>query len=221
MASAAPEELTVDEMRLVLAPLIPAEAAFDGWSDEALVRAAGAAGIDPGAARLAFPGGAPDMIDAWFADIDVRMAAALPAETLAEMPVHKRIRAAILKRLDIVRPHREALRRALAVLAMPRNLPLAAKLSWRSADAMWRLAGDTATDYNHYTKRAILSAVYGSTVLAWLDDEGEDEAETRAFLDRRLGNVADFEKLKSKLRGAPGRRFSVGRFLGRLRYPAR
>lgn len=221
MAMPLPDDPTLDEIRARLAQAIPPHVAFDGWSDEALQRAAEQEGIDPEVAALAFPGGAVDMIDAWFAAVDAEMEAALPPDELAAMPVHRRIRAAILARLDIVRPHREALRRALAILAMPQNLPRAARLSWRSADAMWRIAGDTATDYNHYSKRAILSGVYGSTVLAWLDDDSEDEAETRAFLDRRLGNVADFEKLKKKLRGDPGQRFSVTRFLGRLRYPGR
>lgn len=221
MASAASPDPTIDEMRAMLAPLIPAHAGFDGWGEAALEHAADEAGIDRGAARLAFPKGAADMIDAWFADVDAAMAEALPEAELAAMPVHKRIRAAILARIDAVRPHKEALRRALAILALPHNLPLGARLSWRSADAMWRLAGDTAADFNHYTKRAILSAVYGSTMLAWLDDDSEDEAETVAFLDRRLGNVAEFESLKAKLRGDPERRFSVSRFLGRLRYPGR
>jgi ubiquinone biosynthesis protein COQ9 len=178
-------------------------------------------GLDPAQAKLAFPKGAADMIDAWFAAIDVAMAAAFSAEELAAMPVHKRIRAAVLKRFEIARPAKEALRRALAILAMPQNMPLAAKLSWRSADAMWRMAGDTATDFNHYTKRGILAGVYGSTIMAWLGDESQGEAETRAFLDRRLGNVADFESFKKKLGGDPDHRFSITRFLGRLRYPGR
>ncbi|NNC73862.1 MAG: COQ9 family protein [Sphingomonadaceae bacterium] len=215
------DSLTLDEIRDRLAPLIPAHAAFDGWSDDAVRRAAQDAGVDRQEAALAFSDGPMQMIDAWFAHIDAAMAGALPAEEMEAMPVHKRIRAAIVQRIEIARPHKEALRRALAILAMPQNAAKAARLSWRSSDAMWRLAGDTATDYNHYTKRMILSGVYGSTILAWLDDESDDEAETMAFLDRRLGNVAQFEKFKSKLRGDPDRRFSISRFLGRLRYPAR
>lgn len=215
------ESPTLDEIRAHLAAIIPAHAAFDGWSDDAVRRAAQEAGVDRQEAALAFSDGAMQMIEAWFAHIDAAMAEALPQDTLNAMPVHKRIRAAIVARIEAARPHKEALRRALAILAMPQNAAKAARLSWRSSDAMWRLAGDTATDYNHYTKRMILSGVYGSTILAWLDDESEDEAETWAFLDRRLGNVAQFEKLKSKLRGDPDRRFSVSRFLGRLRYPAR
>lgn len=221
MAEPLPADPTLDEIRAHLAGVVPAHAVFDGWSDEALIRASEQKGVDPAEAKLAFPGGAADMISAWFAQVDSEMAVALPPAEMAALPVHKRIRAAILKRIDIVRPQKEALRRALAILAMPQNLPLAARLSWRSADAMWRLAGDTSTDYNHYTKRAILSAVYGSTILAWLEDESEGEVETLAFLDRRLGDVARFEKFKAKFRGDPDQRFSVTRFLGRLRYPGR
>ncbi|QLC25587.1 COQ9 family protein [Parasphingopyxis algicola] len=221
MAAPLPDDPTLDEIRSHLAPIIAGHAAFDGWTEEAVERAAHDAGADPGAAKLAFPKGATDMIDAWFAHVDTEMASSFSAQELAAMPVHKRIRAAILERLDIVRPHKEALRRAIAILAMPQNVPLAGKLGWRSADAMWRLAGDTATDFNHYSKRTILAGVYGSTIMVWIDDESEGEAETVAFLDRRLGNVAQFEKLKKKLRGDPDRRFSATRFLGRLRYPGR
>ena len=109
--------------------------------------------------------------------------------------------------------------RALAILAQPQNLPLAARLGWRAADRMWRIAGDKATDYNHYSKRAILMAVYGSTSLVYLDDRSGDLAETRAFLDRRIDDVMRFEKLKASWRGNRDRLPSISRFLGRLRYP--
>jgi ubiquinone biosynthesis protein COQ9 len=118
-------------------------------------------------------------------------------------------------------PAREAARSALSILAMPQNVALALKIGWRSADLMWRLAGDTATDYNHYTKRLILSGVYASTLLAWLDDQSEGWIETGAFLDRRLADVMRFEKWKSTWRGNDLHRPSLTRFLGRLRYPAR
>src|SRR5690606_36576516 len=93
-----------------------------------------------------------------------------------------------------------------------------ARMGWRVADKMWRLAGDTATDYNHYTKRVMLSAVYGSTMGVFLDDDSEDYAETKAFLDRRIENIMQFEKTKAKLLRPGGDRFSMARFLGRLRY---
>lgn len=221
VAAVAPEEMTLDELRPALAALLPAEAAFDGWGDLALEQAAAALGIPPERARLAFPGGAVAMIDAWFAEVDRQMAAALPPEALAAMKVRERIAALVRARLAAVGPYREALRRALAILALPPNAPVAARLGWRAADAMWRLAGDTATGTAHYTKRATLAAVYAATLLALMDDDGEDMAATLGFLDRRLDGVMRFERLKARLRPDPGRRFSLVRLAGRLRYPAR
>ena len=102
-------------------------------------------------------------------------------------------------RLDAVGPAEEALRRALAIMAMPRNVAQSLALGWRSADAMWRLAGDTATDLNHYSKRAILAAVYSVTVLYWLRDTSEDNAETLAFLDRRLAGVGRIGRMRGRV----------------------
>jgi ubiquinone biosynthesis protein COQ9 len=118
-------------------------------------------------------------------------------------------------------PAREAVRRALAILAMPQNVPLALKASWRTADLMWRIAGDTSTDFNHYTKRMTLGAVYASTLLAWLDDQSEGWSDSAAFLDRRIDDVMKFEKWKAQWRGSSDRRISPSRFFGRLRYPPR
>jgi ubiquinone biosynthesis protein COQ9 len=216
----APEEMTLDELRIALAPLLPGEAAFDGWSPVALGRAARALGVPADRARLAFPKGAADMIDAWFASLDEAMRQALPPENLAAMKMRDRIRALLWARLAAAAPHREAVRRALAVLSLPQNTPRAARLAWRAADTAWQLAGDSATDLNHYTKRASLVAVYGATLLAWLGDESEGFAETAAFLDRRIDDVMRFEKAKARLKPAPGDRFSLVRLLGRLRYPA-
>ena len=118
-------------------------------------------------------------------------------------------------------PAREAVRSGLAILAAPQNLALGARIGWRSADQMWRLAGDTATDYNHYTKRMTLGALYASTLAVYAFDESEGLAETRGFLDRRIEDVMRFEKVKAQLVRPDADRFSVARFLGRLRYPAR
>jgi ubiquinone biosynthesis protein COQ9 len=108
----------------------------------------------------------------------------------------------------------------MAILAQPQNLSLAARLSWRAVDRIWRVAGDTAADFNHYTKRATLLGVYSSTVLTWLDDDSPEYAETRAFLDRRIEDVMRIEKLKAEWRKGRERLPSLSRFLGRLRYPA-
>jgi len=215
----APQDMTLDELRIALAPLIPAHAAFDGWSDEALAMAAQELGVPAGRARLAFPGGAMEMIDAWFDSIDLAMLDEFTPARIASMKIRERIRELILFRIARIDPHREALRRATAILAQPQNLAASAKLAWRAADRMWRVAGDTATDINHYTKRATLSAVYGSTMLVYLDDTSEDLADTRAFLGRRIDDVMNFEKVKASWRGGRERLPSLSRFLGRLRYP--
>jgi len=216
----APGEMNLDELRAALAPLLPAHAAFDGWSDAAMAMAAEELGVPPARARLAFPGGQAQMIDAWFDGIDKAMLDAFPAERIAAMKIRDRIRELVLFRFEAMRPHREALRRALAILAMPHNALEAARLAWRAADRIWRTAGDTATDFNHYSKRAILIGVYGSTTLVFLDDESDDLAATRAFLDRRVDGVMRFEKAKARWRGTGDRLPSLSRFLGRLRYPA-
>jgi ubiquinone biosynthesis protein COQ9 len=211
---------TLDEMRVTLAVELPNHAGFDGWTPVALDAAAAATGIDPAIARLAFPGGAVDMIDAWFAHVDATMLGDLSPEKLATMKIRARIAALVEARLDLVATDIEALRRALAVLALPQNLPRAARLNWRAADAMWRAAGDTATDYNHYTKRAILGGVYAATVIAMLADESEDRADTHAFLSRRIDGIMRFEKAKARFSRSAPERISLARFLGRLRYPA-
>jgi ubiquinone biosynthesis protein COQ9 len=211
---------TLDEMREMLAAELPQHAAFDGWTPEALTLAAEATGIDPAVAALAFPGGAVDMIDAWFAHIDRAMLAELSPETLAGMKIRARIAALVEARLDLWSEDIEALRRALAVLALPQNLPRAAKLNWRAADAMWHAAGDTATDFNHYSKRAILGGVYAATIMAMMDDESEGHADTRAFLGRRIDGIMRFEKFKGRFSHSAPERLSLARFLGRLRYPA-
>jgi len=220
MPAPTPQDMTLDELRLVLAPRIAPNAAFDGWSDKALAMAAADVGVPAPRARLCFPKGAPEMIDAWFDAIDRDMAAAFPLERVEAMKIRERIRALVMHRIVAMEPNREALRRALAILAQPQNLPLAARLGWRAADRMWRIAGDRATDFNHYTKRAILMGVYGSTTLVFLDDDSDGLVQTRAFLDRRIDEVMRFEKAKAQWRGNRERLPSLSRFLGRLRYPA-
>ena len=220
-AATLPADPTLDEIRAALAPLVAASAAFDGFTAATLDEAADALGVDRDVARLAFPGGARDMVDAWFATIDAAMAERCPAETLATMKIRERITRLVETRIDLLAANRESLRRALALLALPGNAPHAAKLGWRAADLMWRLAGDTATDYNHYSKRAILTGVYGSTMAVFLNDESEDFAETRAFLARRIDNVMRFEAWKHRRSARRIERPSLARFVGRLRYPGR
>ena len=216
-----PEDPTLDEVRAFLAPILPRHAAFDGWRAEAVTMAASEGRVDADIAHLAFSAGAMDMIDAWFASIDTRMLEALTPEKLVTMSIRQRIIALVTARLTLLARDREALRRALAIMALPQNSVRAARLGWRSADVMWRAAGDSATDLNHYSKRMTLAAVYAATLLVFVDDESEDWADSRAFLDRCIEGVMRFERAKARWKGiGGGERLSLARFIGRLRYPA-
>ena len=208
-----------DKIRARLALAVGENAVFDGWTAKAVDTAAGQLGIDPAQARLAFPKAKIDMIDAYIAAVDAAMATEYPPDKIAAMKVRDRIRSQLWFRLQTMAPAREALRSALAILAMPHNAPRGLAIGWRTADLIWRNAGDSASDFNHYTKRLTLGAVYGSTLVAWLDDQSEGFADTAAFLDRRLGDVMRFEKWKAQWSGENLRRPSLSRFLGRLRYP--
>lgn len=211
----------LEALRLKLALAVGQNAAFDGWTQKAVASAAADLGIEPAQAALAFPKDAPHMVEAWIDGVDAAMEAHFSPDKIAALKVRERIRALIWYRLETMAPAREAARSALSILAMPQNVPLAMRIAWRSADLMWRLSGDTSTDYNHYSKRLILSGVYGATLLAWLDDQSEGWTETGAFLDRRLAGVMRFEKWKASWSGNELHRPSITRFLGRLRYPAK
>jgi ubiquinone biosynthesis protein COQ9 len=216
-----PADPTLDEIRVTLAPAIGRNAAFDGWSAAAVASAANEIGVDPDVAQLAYKDGAMAMIDSWIDSIDLEVARRLPPEKLNAMKIRARITALLATRMEVMAPDREALRRAMAIMAMPQNLARAAKIGWRTADRNWRLAGDTATDFNHYTKRMTLSAVYGSLLVVFVNDESEDFADSRAFLDRRIDNVMQFEKVKAQAKARQEYVPSFSRFIGRLRYPAK
>jgi ubiquinone biosynthesis protein COQ9 len=211
----------LEQLRRRLALAVGENAVFDGWSQTAVDSAAQQLGVDPVQARLAMPKSQAGMIDLYIQEVDRALEAYFTPERLAPMKIRDKIRALVWKRLEIQGPAREAVRRALAILAMPQNLPLALRMSWRTADHMWRIAGDTSTDFNHYTKRMTLGAVYGSTLVVWLDDQSEGRSETAAFLDRRIDDAMKIEKLKAESRGSSDRRLSLSRFLGRMRYPPR
>ena len=151
-----------------------------------------------------FPAGIADAIAAYGAYADKNMITAFDgqgAANIAAMPVHMKIRSLILIRLEQAAQYKEVVRRTLAVLGQPRNAKLAAQLLYNTVDGMWRAAGDTSTDYNFYTKRATLSAVYSATLLAFLSDNTADMAKTEAFLDRRLADVARLPKMARPAKG--------------------
>ncbi|HXC73664.1 MAG TPA: COQ9 family protein [Sphingomicrobium sp.] len=216
-----PDPSPLEQLRRRLALAVGENAVFDGWTRTAVDSAAGQLGIDPVQARLAMPKTQAGLIDLYLQEVDRGLAAWFTPERLEPLKIREKIRSLVWRRLEIMGPAREAVRRALAILAMPQNVPLALKASWRTADLMWRIAGDTSTDFNHYTKRMTLGAVYASTLLAWLDDQSEGWSDSAAFLDRRIDDVMKFEKWKAQWRGSSDRRISPSRFFGRLRYPPR
>ena len=177
---------------------------FDGWSEASLKLAAADCGVSETELITLFPAGVADAISAYGSYADEKMKATFLARheaELASMPVHIKIRTLILIRLEQAAPHKEVVRRTLAVLARPQHAKLAAKLLYDTVDVMWRTAGDTSTDYNFYTKRATLSAVYSATLLAFLSDNSADMAKTEAFLDRRLADIARIPKLAKPAKG--------------------
>lgn len=210
----------LDQLRRRLALAVGENAVFDGWTRAAVETTANQLGIDRVQARLAMPKRQPDMVDIYIQGVDQALEEYFTPERLAGMKIREKIRSLVWQRLEIMGPAREAVRRGLAILAMPQNVPLGLRIGWRTADLMWRIAGDTSTDFNHYTKRLTLGGVYASTLLVWLDDGSEGWTETAAFLDRRIDDVMKFEKWKAEWRNS-GERPSLSRFLGRLRYPPR
>jgi len=183
---------------------------FDGWSDAALASGAADAGVEQQMVSVLFPRGAIDAIALHSRLADAEMVAAF--HTLLETPqkIHLAIRALVLLRLELAQQNKDAVRRALTMLALPAHAKLSAELLYETVDAMWRAAGQTDTGFSFYTKRATLAAVYSATLLAWLADNSGDMAKTVAFLDRRLANVASIPKATAPLRGvkAAGEQFA-------------
>lgn len=186
------------EKRALLAAMLP-HVPFDGWSAKSLNLAAADCDYDAGIAMRAFPGGAAEVLDFWVTETDAAMLRALESRDLAAMKVRERVKLAVLTRLELVAPHREAVRRALTLEALPQHAPRALKQLYRTVDAIWYAAGDTATDFNFYTKRMLLAGVYATTLMHWLDDKSEGFAGTAAFLDRRLVDVMHIQQAKGRL----------------------
>ncbi len=184
-----------------LLPNVP----FDGWTSRALRQALAAAGLDPEDAPLLFPSGAPDMIEAYCDLADRRMEQEAAALDMTLMRVPARVRATIALRLHQNRPHKEAVRRALGVLALPGNARMGAACTARTVDAIWHASGDRAADFSWYTKRATLAGVYGATLLFWVRDTSEEDVETLAFLDRRLADVGRIGRVRRRIEGAAAR----------------
>lgn len=180
------------QRRAVLEAALPL-AAFDGWSDKTLSDAMANTNIPPALSPQLFPLGAIDLLAFFSRDTDRKVIEKLRQEDeFISAPIPVKINRAIIERLTLVAPHKEAVRKGMVLLNFPLNAMTGLKLLNETCDKIWRLAGDQSTDFNWYTKRATLAAVYSSTLLYWLNDDSEDLRNTQEFLNRRMQNVRSF-----------------------------
>jgi ubiquinone biosynthesis protein COQ9 len=198
-----------DEMKARILDAALAHVPFDGWSARTLHAAATDAGVPDGLARSMYPRGGVDLALAYHARSDAEMSARLAAMDLSSLRFRDRISAAIKARLELA--DRELVRRGTTLFSLPLHAADGARAIWGTADRIWTDLGDTSQDLNWYTKRATLSAVYGATVLYWLGDESTERQATWDFLDRRIEQVMQFEKLKASFRENPfGKAWAAG-----------
>lgn len=195
-----------------------AHAAFDGWSSSTFKKACNDTGLSPGDARNACPGGDLDLIAFWSRQLDREAGRKIVKAELAKMKIRERVTFGVLCRLESIAPHEEAARRARARLLLPDAATQAPQLLWATADTIWRAIGDTSTDANFYSKRAILSGVFATTLSSWLNEDSADKPQAREFLDRRIQNVMDFEKTKGQILKLTADLPDIGGLLGRMRY---
>lgn len=207
-----------DSTRDRLLDAVLPEAAFDGWNGASLSAAARECGLSDGEVSLALPRGVLDLIAHWSLRCDREADAVIGAADLKSMKIRQRVTFAVLARLETIGLHDEAARKARARLLLPDAGSLGPELIWATSDMIWRALGDPSTDVNFYTKRMTLSAVYGSSLAAWLGDQSADKAEAKAFLDRRIENVMQFEKFKAQTRKLTANLPDPAEILGKLRY---
>ncbi|MBP7243598.1 COQ9 family protein [Amaricoccus sp.] len=188
--------------KAVIAAALP-HVAFDGWTDKTLAFAVEDAGVDPGVSRLAFPRGGLDLALAYHYDCDAALAARLAEAALLDLRFRDRVAFAIVTRLELIAAEREAVRRGVALFALPLNAADGARAIWHTADTIWTALGDTSGDFNWYSKRASLSAVYSSALLYWLGDGSTDFQATRDFVQRRIDDVMRFEEVKARVARNP------------------
>ena len=180
---------------------------FEGWTSRAVNMAMAALDLPRGMEHIYAPGGALGLLQLWSSRLDQQLTAEIEQSRFEDMRIRDKVTQAVWLRLNLLAGHEEAARRGMSRLALPDGASQAASQLWASSDAIWTALGDQSEDYNYYTKRGILSGVIGSTLLVWLGDNTDDKSDARQFLDSRIKNVMQFEKLKGKtlgtLRGLP------------------
>lgn len=191
--------LNREEIRRLILEKALEIAPFEGWNRHLLVEASRRAGLEALEGERVFPNGISELIEYFTDRADERMRQAVLANPhFPGLKIREKIACCVKTRLEQQEPYKEAIRRALAFSALPANSAPALRALYNTVDAMWRLAGDTSTDFNFYTKRALLSKVYTATLLYWLNDRSENHADSWAFLNRRIGDVMAFGKWKAE-----------------------
>ncbi|HEY3638544.1 MAG TPA: COQ9 family protein [Rhizomicrobium sp.] len=188
-----------DEKKAILQTALP-HVPFDGFTDKVLERAAEEVGISASEIPRLFPNGPLGLVEVFSEFADSEMTRLLAKAKLSTLKVRERIALAVKTRIAVLRPYKEAARRAAAFLTLPPHAATGVKLLYNTTDAIWRAVGDKSTDFNFYTKRAILAGVYSTTLMRWFSDTSEDEDITNAFLQRRIDDVMRFEKFKAQIR---------------------
>lgn len=212
--TAAPDWAETAEQQVLDAAL--ARVAEEGWTSHLATRAGKACGLSPGETELLLPQGPADLAALLSRRHDARALEALAAVDPASLKIRERIARGVEARLTAAAQDEAAVRRWTGFLALPPHLALGGRLAWESADALWRWAGDTATDENHYSKRALLAGILTGALAIQLSC-GRDAA--LAFTDRRIANVMAFEKWKATTRLKPSAMMdAVAASLGRMRF---
>ena len=190
-----------DERDRLVCAMLP-DVPFDGWTMGALRQGARRCGIAPEEAAALFPRGASEMLAVFSHWADRQMLARLAAEPAALPRLSQRVALALRLRFETVLPWREAVRRGLAVLALPQNAPLGLRLLYDTVDAVWHGVGDGATDFSFYTKRATLAAIQAAASLYWLDDHSPGFIDTQEFVERRLADLHRMTGLRQRAAAA-------------------
>jgi len=162
---------------------------FDGWTMDSFKKAATDTGQDPVVIDAIFPQGIHDTLRCFSHYADALMMQSLHDENIEIIRIRDKIAHGVETRINCLQPYKNCVQEATALLIKPQYMRLGASITWNTADQIWNWAGDTATDYNHYTKRGLLSGVISSTMLYWLQDQSEHSENTRDFLNRRIENV--------------------------------
>lgn len=206
-----------DKREQLLDAMLP-HAAFDGWTDAVMAQAAGEAGLSEGEVELYCPRGVIDVLETWSRRMDAQAEAAIAEADIASMRIRDRVTFCLTARLEAIGHHEEAAHRARARLMAPDLAAEGTRLAWNSCDRIWRAIGDVSTDFNFYTKRAILFGIYTTTLGLWLNDKTEEKETARDYLANRIENVMQYEKAKWQVKNFTDKLPDPTGLLARMRH---